>query len=395
MNPRKRGTLNKTSILRILTTLTILTSLIAAYVYGLIRRDTQVLTQLATIYPKDVDFHKRSDNPLLLEVYDLRTKEFMGYCTTAKAQGWGGPLHIAAIIDPEGTIREAHILDHKETPSFFLKMQSRNFFEQFIGKRVSDHFVLGEDIDTVTQATITAQAVTEAVRTGSHAVGRKLLKLQIKEEKAEWKFGINELILFLLYTGTLFNIHLRSKILRFVIMASAFAFLGYYLNSAISIGNISQIMLGFIPSIKTNMFWWILLGGALLMPLVLKRNLYCSCICPFGVLQEFTTKLSGVNIALGKKSARFTKTIPYFLTWLALAIIFVTANPAMGTYEPFSTFFRLEGMGVQWFILPAVVLGSFIITRFFCRFFCPVGVVLNILVNSRHNLEKVMQRIKQ
>ena len=131
------------------------------------------------------------------------------------------------------------------------------------------------------------------------------------------------------------------------------------------------------------------------MPLVLKKNLYCNCICPFGILQEFTAKLSGVNIVMGKKSLRFANAIAYFLTWLALFIIFMTANPAMGAYEPFSTFFRLEGIGVQWCILPAVILGSFILTKFFCRFFCPVGVVLKFLVKSRHNLERVIKRTKQ
>lgn len=180
--------------------------------------------------------------------------------------------------------------------------------------------------------------------------------------------------------------------MRYIVMTTAFIFLGFYLNSAIAIGNISQILLGFIPSIKENIFWWILVGGALLMPLVLKKNLYCSCVCPFGILQDYTAKLSGINIVMHKKNVKLAKTIAYFLTWIAFMIIFITSNPALGSYEPFATFFRLEGMGIQWYILPAVVLGSFILTRFFCRFFCPVGVILNILIKSRQSLENILKR---
>ncbi len=394
MNHKNYKILNKTSILKIIIWFTVIISLTIAYIYGFIRKDTQVLTHLRIIFPEKVEFQTRGNNPLLLEIYDRETKKFLGYCAVEKSQGWGGPLLVATNIDSEGTLKKAIVLDHKETPSFFLKLQRHNFFEQFSGKGVSEPFILGEDIDTITQATVTSKAVTDAVRTASHTLGRKLLKLQIEEMQERWNFGINELILLLLYAGVLINIKLKSKIIRYVIMTSAFVFLGFYLNTAISIGNISQILLGFVPNIKENIFWWILVGGALFMPLVLKKNLYCSCVCPFGVLQDYTAKLSGINIVMSKKNVRFAKTIASFLTWLALVIIFITSNPALGTYEPFATFFRLEGMGIQWYILPAVVLGSFILTRFFCRFFCPVGVVLNIMIKSRQSLENILKRQK-
>ena len=304
-------------------------------------------------------------------------------------------MSVAVLVGPEGSVLWIAVLDHKETPSFFLKLQRHDFFGQFSGKRVSESFVLGEDIDTVTQATVTTKAVTDSARKASHAVGRKFLQLEIQNGQKKWDFGIEELILLLLFSGILTNIKLGSKVMRMAVMAAAFIFLGFYLNSAIAIGNIGQILLGYIPSLEENTFWWILLGGALFMPLILKRNLYCSYLCPFGALQDFTAKLSGINIVLYKKIEKLAKFLLYFLTWLALMIIFTTSNPAMGTYEPFATFFRLEGEGIQWFILPAVVLGSFILTRFFCRFFCPVGVVLNLLVRSRHNLDNIFKRRKK
>jgi Na+-translocating ferredoxin:NAD+ oxidoreductase RnfG subunit len=375
--------------------LAVIISLTIAYIYGVSRKDTQVLTQLQSIFPEKVEFQTIGKNPLLLEVHDKKTENFLGYSAVEKSQGWGGPLQVATIIDPEGTINRIAILDHKETPSFFLKLQRHNFFSQFSGEKNTEPFVLGEDIDTITQATVTSKAVTDAVRTASHGVGRNVFGLDIPKEQKRWDFGIDELMLLLLYIGVMINQKLKSKTLRLAIMAAAFAFLGFYLNSAIAIGNISQILLGFVPSIRENIFWWILIGGALLMPLVLRKNLYCSYLCPFGTLQDYTAKLSGFNIVMGKKFEKLAKIFPLFLTWFALVIIFITSNPALGTYEPFATFFRLEGEGIQWYILPAVVLGSFLLTRFFCRFFCPVGVVLNLLVKSRNSLENMLKREKK
>ncbi|MBW2370235.1 MAG: hypothetical protein JRH15_20385 [Deltaproteobacteria bacterium] len=64
-------------------------------------------------------------------------------------------------------------------------------------------------------------------------------------------------------------------------------------------------------------------------------------------------------------------------------IIFITRIPAAGSYEPFGTLFGQKGIGVQWYLLSIAILGSFVIPRFWCRLFCPVGLFLIYLVNAR------------
>jgi uncharacterized protein with FMN-binding domain len=370
-------------------------TLVAAYIIGLTRKDSQVLSHLQSSFSEGTNFHKINDNPLLLEAHNVKSETFSGYLAIGKAQGWGGPLHTATIIDKNGVIERVVLIDHKETPSFFFKIQRHQFLQQFTGRKISDPFVLDADIDSVTGATMSSRAITEAIREGSHAAGKKIFNLPIKEERFPWKFGTDEILLLLLYAVMLFGVMRKIKIMHYVTMAAAFIFLGFYLNAAISIGNISSLFLGYFPSFKENIFWWLLIIGALLMPLILRRNLYCSYLCPFGALQEFTAKIGGINIRLSEKSIKFTKHLVYFLAWFALILIFLTSNPAIGAFEPFATFFALEGIGVQWFLLPAVVLGSFVFARFFCRFFCPVGVVLNLMVKARHNLGKIVIGSKQ
>jgi hypothetical protein len=370
-------------------------TLIAAYIIGLTRKDSLALSQLQSSFSEGTELHKISDDPLLLEAHNIKSETFLGYIAVGKAKGWGGPLYTATVIDQHGVIERVVLIDHKETPSFFFKIQRHQFLKQFAGRAISSSFVLDSDVDSVTGATMSSRAITEAIREGSHAAGKKIFNLPIKEERFPWKFGTDEILLLLLYAFMLFGVVRKIKIMHYVTMAAAFIFLGFYLNAAISIGNISSLFLGYFPSFKENIFWWLLIIGALLMPLILRRNLYCSYLCPFGALQEFTAKIGGINIRLSEKSIKFTKYLVYFLAWVALILIFLTSNPAVGAFEPFATFFALEGIGIQWFLLPAVVLGSFVFTRFFCRFFCPVGVVLTLTVKARHKLDKIFSRSKQ
>ena len=80
------------------------------------------------------------------------------------------------------------------------------------------------------------------------------------------------------------------------------------------------------------------------------------------------------------------RTVVGWMTWIALMLIFLSAHPTLGSYEPFAMMFSLTGAGVQWYILPLSLIGSFFVLNFWCRLFCPVGLVLNEMVRLRRSL---------
>jgi polyferredoxin len=86
------------------------------------------------------------------------------------------------------------------------------------------------------------------------------------------------------------------------------------------------------------------------------------------------------------------RSIVNFLLWLSLMVIFLSKHPALGSYEPFAMMFSLNGVGIQWFILPVALIGSFFMSTFWCRFFCPCGHALTKLVQFR---KKLLQVFKQ
>jgi polyferredoxin len=225
-------------------------------------------------------------------------------------------------------------------------------------------------------------------------VAEKVLNLPIKKKEHKVNFGIDETILLLLYAFILIGSSRNMRIMRFISLSAGFIFLGFYLNSSISIGNISSILLGYFPSFTKNPLWWLLVPGIILMTFLTRKNLYFSWLCPFGAMQELTARAGFFHIHLSKKLIKYAGYVSYILTWIALMIIFVTANPALGAYEPFATFFGLEGLGIQWFILPIVILGSFALPRFWCRFFCPVRVIMEIIIRARLGFDKITKGIK-
>ena len=94
----------------------------------------------------------------------------------------------------------------------------------------------------------------------------------------------------------------------------------------------------------------------------------------------------GINFKISPKLSRYLIKTPTFLLWLSLILILISKNPTLAAYEPFAMFFSLEGAGIQWYILPASLIGSLFISNFFCHYFCPVGASFRWLIEIRRNL---------
>lgn len=124
------------------------------------------------------------------------------------------------------------------------------------------------------------------------------------------------------------------------------------------------------------------------MIMVFGKNLYCYWLCPFGALQEFLHRISGISIKFHPAILKYGRHLAPSLAWLSLMIIFISRNPAMGSYEPFAAIFSFEGIGIIWYILPVILFSSFFIRRFWCRFFCPVGAALDTGCRTRNRLVK-------
>jgi Na+-translocating ferredoxin:NAD+ oxidoreductase RnfG subunit len=365
-------------------------SLLAAFVVGQIAAQTDYEALLQAQMP-DAKLSRSEVNAELPIVYHMEVDgvESPDALVMSEGVGYGGPLVIgirARRTDDGANVSEVLMLSHKESPSFMERLSSKRFFEQFAGKDVSDNYIIDDDVDAVSGATVSSAGFTTAIREAVHLGAVQHLKLSVTWQPPGWHVGTNELILVLLFVLAFYSVYRRDKFAKYarvVVMIATLLFVGFYANASLNLGNIASIFMGYIPTPKQHPMWWIMMVGTLGSIIILGRNIYCHKICPFMVVQDLLQKLSGVKFRIRPEIQRKSRILIFFLSWVALMLIFLSTHPALGSYEPFAMMFSLEGLGIQWYILPASLIGSMFVPKFWCRLFCPVGLYLNEMVRLR------------
>ncbi len=100
-------------------------------------------------------------------------EEVKGYVITATSgEGYGGNLQVSVGIAEDGTVMGIEILSINETPGLGMNADTPEFKGQFAGKKENTFVVTKtgavaeNEIDAISSATITSNAVTNAVNAG-------------------------------------------------------------------------------------------------------------------------------------------------------------------------------------------------------------------------------------
>ena len=339
---------------------------------------------------KDQQLTKVNDNPVVFQL-GAKGDGPGNYVLIQEGQGYGGPFVLGIRIMEDGKIHEIMPLDHKETPAFVKKIEDARYRDQFIAKNVSDDFIVGVDINAVSGATVTTMAAAQAIRNGAHLAAVQKFKLDPKWKKVPWKFGLDEILILVIFVLAFVPKIYKEKPWKYIYLAATIVVVGFYLNAAISVGNIAGLIMGYIPGVKDHLIWWILVVGTVLGIVILGKNVYCYRVCPFYGIEYLLQKISGMKLNPSRTLLKRAQSLVNFLLWLSLMVIFLSKHPALGSYEPFAMMFSLNGTGIQWFILPLALIGSFFMSTFWCRFFCPCGQALTKLVQFRKSALNLLQ----
>jgi Na+-translocating ferredoxin:NAD+ oxidoreductase RnfG subunit len=364
-------------------------SLIIAFVMGLASEGQDYEAMVLNKF-KDHQLTKVNDNPVVFQL-GAKGDGPGNYVLIQEGQGYGGPFVLGIRIMEDGKIHEIIPLDHKETPAFVKKIEDARYRDQFIAKNVSDDFIVGVDINAVSGATVTTMAAVQAIRNGAHLAAVQKFKLDPKWEKVPWKFGLDEILILVIFVLAFVPKIYKEKPWKYIYLAATIVVVGFYLNAAISVGNIAGLALGYIPGIKDHLIWWILVVGTVVGVILLGKNVYCYRVCPFYGIEYLLQKISGMKLNPSRALLTRARYIVNFLLWLSLMVIFLSKHPALGSYEPFAMMFSLNGTGIQWFILPLALIGSFFMSTFWCRFFCPCGQALTKMLQFRKSALNLLQ----
>lgn len=100
------------------------------------------------------------------DLWEVRQdSSLVGVATVVTVNGFGGPIDVLAVVDPKtATVVGVKVLREGETPGLGSEIAQPYFLNQFVGKSGGDSFKVGQDVDGLTMATISAQAVADAAK---------------------------------------------------------------------------------------------------------------------------------------------------------------------------------------------------------------------------------------
>lgn len=366
-------------------------SLLAAFIFGKFVKPDDYLSII------DEEVHKinLAVEKVENEVYYLSADDSSrSRLRIGKAQGYGGELSVGVQYNNAGIIEDIYILKDRETVSFISKLNKHRFFEQFPEKRLNDNLLVDSDVDAISGCTVSSVAFTNAIRNASYKAASKEFDLAVSHPPVQWVFGLAEVLVMVLIIVGILAFYLKKKWLRYLALIISVAIVGFHLNASLSISHFARLLLGFLPNFKEHFVWWALVAVSLAFPFFLRKNLYCFALCPFHAVETALIKISGFQLKLTKGFQKASKTISLLLLWIAFMLIFLSDNPTLGSYEPFALLFSLDGVGLQWYLLPAALIGALLVPDFYCRFFCPVGRTLRLILKSRTWLDGYFKKEK-
>ncbi len=136
-----------------------------------------------------------------------------------------------------------------------------------------------------------------------------------------------------------------------------------------------------------------ILGGVLLMTLLLRRA-FCGYACPIGAISEWIRligrklKIKPAPVPAGLDA--FLSLLKYPVLAIILYITWTAGELLFRGFDPCYALISRHGEDItvwSYVVLGAIVVGSFFVTVPFCRWLCPLAVVLNPL--SRFGLLRV------
>jgi len=268
-------------------------------------------------------------------------------------------------------------------------MFTDEFARQFIGKTYTDRFEAGVDVKGISGATYTTEAINRSIKLSLTRIAVAYRPEEIRAEAVSlWSFDevrTAVIVAFLVIASILFL--LAAQKLRLIFLAVSTAVLGFYLSAfMLTTDNITSIFTK--GSIPQRVEFVVLLVGALMTSFLFGR-LYCGYICPFGAVSELLWRVLPFKRKLSAKTASFLRWVKYAL--LVALIVLASLGSKFyfaGTLEPFAPVF-LSASTLMLVLALLILFLSAVFFRFYCRFLCPVGAVMELLAYTRIVRRKV------
>lgn len=304
-----------------------------------------------------------------------------------EVRGFGGRINLAVFIDYAGELVDFHIIRSNETPAYLEMLEK---WQERLKKRNLLWPEPFADVDAVTGATVSSEAVLASLRTSARTFAAGVLGWNVQAPRSQelhkagylpapgvvYLLSALVLTLVVIWHGRFWS---RLAVLGFNLAAG-----GIILNAQYSSEQIATILSLHSPALGLSAPFLLAVG----IPLVVLffGNIYCGYICPFGAAQELIGYLVPARFKrrLPRSEMRGARFIKYVILFVLLMALFfsgdkraLSADPLISVFSLSLSMHELQAWLVA--IIGIVLVGSIFYTRFWCRYLCPVGAFLSLL----------------
>ncbi|MFV0345245.1 MAG: 4Fe-4S binding protein [Bacteroidales bacterium] len=301
------------------------------------------------------------------------------------AEGFGGNINFALVVDSESTVRGLILLGHSESSEYIEQLAKAGLFNSWDGKNISE--LRNSKIDIISGASISSKAIINGVNKISEAYNPSAIET-IKNQNEKADISIPMILGWIWLIFILFNF-LKPQVFkkyRLYIKIITVLLFGFILTKFISLYLIyNWLMNGWSGEGKLLMLAIIVLS--IILPILTGKSFYCGYYCPYGNLQDLANKLVKKNIKIPPRVYSILKYLREAIFFALLFMLWLGIYFDLTVLEPFSAFsYKIVGNWVMGLAIIFVVLSIFI-PRAWCRFFCPTGLTLDTLKTKNQNMK--------
>ena len=350
--------------------------------------DPLTVEQVAALFPQAKAVEQDVTHAPLWHVKSERGERLGDILRTSPAAdnivGYQGPTEALIGFDQGGRVVGISIGKSYDNEPYVTYVREEEYFLTLFNELVLADFhentIDDVEVEGVSGATMTSMAVAESLIAAA-TEHRQALAAEPPPAKplVTWSvrdYGTAGVIAFALVVALT---PLRGKkYLRIALQVVLIVYLGFINGDMLS----QAMLVGWAQ----NGIPWATAGGlvlltaaALLVPVTIGRNAYCTHICPHGAAQQLVKNRLRWRLKLSPQLTRWLKLIPGLLLLWCLVVALAALPYSLVDIEPFDAYvFRIAG----WATITVAIVGlvaSLFVPMAYCRFGCPTGAVLNFL----------------
>jgi len=296
--------------------------------------------------------------------------------------GYQGPTECLISLDSDGGVQKIRVRKSYENEPYYGYLNEdwsfRFLFQGLTMEEVANFDLVANEVEGVSGATMTSMAVAQGVV----ETAQQFVKVSQQSESVaelEWSltnaqlgslivFGIGILIALTTLRGVTW--------LRVCYQIALIGYVGLINGDMLSLAMLSGWAEHGVPW-KSAVHFVALLGAAFALPIGVRRNVYCSHLCPHGAVQQLVRNRLPWSWHLGKRSRQLLKLVPAGLVVWAVLVSVLSWPFSLVDIEPFDAYsFRIAGWATMTVAFVGVIFSMFV-PMGYCRYGCPTGAVLN------------------